>query len=113
MGSESRPQVPQNLPADASAIEESFGDLLDGPFDKVSVTIPSRLRARVAQRASQTNFSSYVTDVLAKEEKRLALIELLDQLDKEYGAPTTQQKALADLRWEEMWQRYESSEVSS
>jgi len=94
-------------------LEESLGDLLDGPYDKVSVTIPSQLGARVAQRASRSHFSSYVTDVLAQEEKRLALIEFLDQLDEEYGPPTAEQLAKADLRWEEMWQRYESSEVSS
>ena len=110
MSPESRPQNP---PADASAIEESLEDFLDGPYDKVSITIPAKLRARVAQRASRSNFSSYVTDVLAQEEKRLALIEFLDQLDAEYGPPTPEQLAKADLRWEEMWQRYESSEVSS
>jgi hypothetical protein len=87
--------------------------LLAGPFDKVSITIPAGLRARVAERASQSNFSSYVTDILAQEEKRIALIEFLDQLDEEFGPPSAEQSATADLRWEEMWQRYESSTALS
>jgi hypothetical protein len=114
MGSQSLPSDSfENAPTQPSAFEESLGDLLEGPFDKVSVTIPSKLRVRVAKRASRSNFSSYVTDVLAQEEKRLVLIEFLDQLDEEYGPPTSEQLAKADLRWEEMWQRHESSEVSS
>jgi len=79
----------------------------------VSITIPAGLRARVAERASQSNFSSYVTDILAQEEKRIALIEFLDQLDEEFGPPSAEQLATADLRWEEMWQRYESSTALS
>jgi hypothetical protein len=79
----------------------------------VSITIPTGLRARVAERASQSNFSSYVTDILAQEEKRIALIEFLDQLDEEFGPPSAEQLATADLRWEEMWQRYESSTALS
>ncbi len=101
-------------PADQrSVVEDALADLLAGPFDKVSITIPSGLRARVAGRASNSNFSSYVTGILAQEEKRLALIEFLDQLDEEFGHPTAEQLTKADLRWEEMWQRYESSEASS
>ncbi len=114
MNSHNRPKKTSESPVDQrSVVEDSLADLLGGPFDKVSVTIPAGLRARVAERASNSNFSSYVTDVLAQEERRLALIEFLDQLDEEYGPPTAEQLAKADLRWEEMWQRYESSEVSS
>ena len=97
----------------SSFVEDALADLLAGPFDKVSITIPAGLRARVAERASQSNFSSYVTDILAQEEKRIALIEFLDQLDEEFGPPSAEQLATADLRWEEMWQRYESSTALS
>jgi hypothetical protein len=97
----------------SSVVEDALADLLAGPFDKVSITIPAGLRARVAERASQSNFSSYVTDILAQEEKRIALIEFLDQLDEEFGPPSAEQLAKADLRWEEMWQRYESSTALS
>jgi hypothetical protein len=97
----------------SSVVEDALADLLAGPFDKVSITIPAGLRARVAERASQSNFSSYVTDILAQEEKRIALIEFLDQLDEEFGPPSAEQLATADLRWEEMWQRYESSTALS
>jgi hypothetical protein len=97
----------------SSVVEDVLADLLAGPFDKVSITIPAGLRARVAERASQSNFSSYVTDILAQEEKRIALIEFLDQLDEEFGPPSAEQLAKADLRWEEMWQRYESSTALS
>ena len=97
----------------ASAVEHALIDLLAGPFDKVSITIPASLRTRVAARASDTNFSSYVSEVLAREERRRALIDFLDYMDEKYGPPTEEQLAEADRRWEEMWQRHESSEASS
>jgi hypothetical protein len=103
----------ENPAVQPSVVEEALADLLAGPFDKVSITIPTGLRARVAERASQSNFSSYVTDILAQEEKRIALIEFLDQLDEEFGPPSAEQLATTDLRWEEMWQRYESSTALS
>ena len=96
-----------------SAVEHALVDLLAGPFDKVSITIPASLRAKVAARASDTNFSSYVSEVLAREERRRALIDFLDYMDEKYGPPTEEQLAEADRRWEEMWQRHESFEASS
>jgi len=94
-------------------VEFALTDLLAGPFDKVSITIPASLKARVAARASDTNFSSYVSEVLAREERRRALIDFLDYMDEKYGPPSEEQLAEADRRWEEMWQRHESSEASS
>jgi hypothetical protein len=96
-----------------SAVEHALIDLLAGPFDKVSITIPASLTAKVAARASDTNFSSYVSEVLAREERRRALIDFLDYMDEKYGPPSEEQLAEADRRWEEMWQRHESSEASS
>jgi hypothetical protein len=100
-------------PTGESPVEFALTDLLAGPFDKVSITIPASLKAKVAARASDTNFSSYVSEVLAREERRRALIDFLDYMDEKYGPPTEEQLAEADRRWEQMWQRHESSEVSS
>jgi len=97
-------QDPQGSP-----IERAMADLLEGPFDKVSITMPSSLRARVAARSTGSNFSSYVSEVLAREERRLALAEFLDHMDDLYGAPTPEEMADADQRVEEMWARLNGS----
>jgi hypothetical protein len=102
-----------DAPTGDSPVEFALTDLLAGPFDKVSITIPASLKAKVAARASDTNFSSYVSEVLAREERRRALIDFLDYMDEKYGPPSEEQLAEADRRWEEMWQRHESSEASS
>lgn len=90
-----------------SAVESALVDLLAGPFDKVSITIPAALRARVAARASDTNFSSYVSEVLAREERRRALIDFLDYMDEKYGPPSDEDMARVDKKLEAMWQKYE------
>ncbi|MFM8515279.1 MAG: hypothetical protein ACKOBJ_03355 [Actinomycetota bacterium] len=90
-------------------IEQALTDLLEGPFDKVSITMPSSLKARVAARSTGSNFSSYVTEVLAREERRLALAEFLDHMDDLYGAPTPEEMADTDRRLEEMWARLDAS----
>lgn len=90
-----------------SAVESALVDLLSGPFDKVSITIPAALRARVAARASDTNFSSYVSEVLAREERRRALIDFLDYMDEKYGPPSDEDMARVDKKLEAMWQKYE------
>ena len=92
---------------DDSAVEHALIDLLAGPFDKVSITIPASLKARVAARASDTNFSSYVSEVLAREERRLALIDFLDYMDEKYGPPSDEDMARVDKKLEAMWQKYE------
>ena len=96
-----------------SAVEDALVDLLAGPFDKVSVTMPAALKARIAARVADTNFSAYVSEVLAREERRLALIDFLDYMDDLYGPPTDEEMAEADRRWEEMWERHESRAASS
>ena len=99
-----------------SVIEDALADLLNGPFDKVSITIPSALRIRVASRADERGLSAYVAEVLAREERRLALVDFLDYMDEKYGPPTAEEMARADERWEEMWERHEAgsrSEASS
>jgi len=99
-----------------SAIEDAIANLLAGPFDKVSITLPSALRNKVASRADERGLSAYVAEVLAREERRLALIDFLDYMDEKYGLPTDEELARADERWEEMWERHEAgnrSEASS
>jgi len=86
-------------------VEHTPIDLLTGPHDKVSITMPKALRARIAARAANTNFSSYIADVLAREERRLALIDYLDYMDQSYGPPTDEEMAETDRRLEAMWAR--------
>lgn len=101
------------LPGDRSPVEAINADLVSAPFDKVSITMPAALKARIAERAVDTNFSAYVTEVLAREERRLALIEFLESMDELYGPPSDEQVAEADRRWEDMWERHESRATSS
>lgn len=102
---------PQSGPS--SPVEEALADLLGAPYDKVSITIPAALKARIAKRAAATNFSAYVTDVLAAEERRQSLIDYLDYMDELYGPPSDEMVAEADRRWEEMWDKYEERVASS
>lgn len=95
-------------PDDRSAVEAVTADLVSAPFDKVSITMPAALKARIAERAVDTNFSAYVTEVLAREERRLALIDFLDYMDELYGPPTEEDMARTDRKLEEMWQRYDA-----
>jgi len=90
-----------------SPVEFALTDLLAGPFDKVSITIPASLKAKVAARASDTNFSSYVSEVLARDERRRALIDFLDYMDDKYGPPSAEDMAKVDKKLEAMWQKYE------
>lgn len=94
---------------DLSPAEQAMADLLHGPFDKVSITMPTSLRTRVAARSAGSSFSSYVSEVLAREERRLALVEFLDHMDGLYGPPTPEEMADADRRLEEMWSRHDAS----
>lgn len=105
--------VQERVGEQSSLAERALVNLLAGPFDKVSITMPSALKARIAARAVDMNFSAYVTDVLEREERRQSLIEFLDHMDDLHGPPTGAEIAEADRRWEEMWDRPESSEVSS
>jgi len=89
-------------------VEHTPLDLLAGPHDKVSITMPKALRARVSVRAADTNFSSYIADVLAREERRLALVDYLDSMDELHGSPTDEEMAETDRRMEAMWQKYEA-----
>lgn len=89
-----------------SPVEQALAGLLDAPFDKVSITMPSALRTRVAARAAGSTFSSYVSEVLAREERRLALVEFLDHMDELHGAPTPEEMAATDRRLEDMWSRH-------
>lgn len=102
-----------SAPVEESVIERALASLVAGPFDKVSITMPAALKARIAERAVDSNFSAYVTEVLAREERRLAMIDFLDYMDTLYGPPTDDEMAEADRRWEEMWRRHESSVASS
>lgn len=101
---------PQPDPA-SSPIESALADLLAAPFDKVSITMPAALKSRITHRVAQSpdaNFSSYVTEVLAREERRRALIEFLDYMDDLYGPPSAQDMEEVDRRLEEMWEKYEA-----
>ncbi|MFM8895190.1 MAG: hypothetical protein ACKOE2_07410, partial [Actinomycetales bacterium] len=93
--------------------EQALVNLLAGPFDKVSITMPAVLRARTAARAADMNFSAYVTEILEREERRRSLIDFLDYLDEVHGLPSEAEIAEADRRWEVMWERLESFEASS
>lgn len=103
MSSESAPR-----PGDRNPVEAMTADLVSAPFDKVSITMPAALKARIAERAVGTNFSAFVTEVLAREERRLALIDFLDYMDELYGPPTEEDMARTDRKLEEMWQQYDA-----
>lgn len=98
-------------PDASSAIESALTDLLAAPFDKVSITMPAALKARIAARVADSpdvNFSSYVTEVLAREVRRLALVDFLDYMDELYGPPSDEDFAETDRRLEEMWEKYDA-----
>ena len=90
-----------------SFAEQALANLLTGPFDKVSITMPAALKQRIAARAVDLNFSAYVTEVLEREERRRSLVDFLDYMDELYGAPTDEEMARTDKKIEEMWARYE------
>jgi len=96
MTAEPTPETPAEASAPDSAVEDAFVNLLAGPFDKVSITMPAALKARIAARAADTNFSAYVSEVLAREERRLALIDFLDYMDDLYGPPSAEDEARLD-----------------
>ncbi|GAC1333696.1 MAG: hypothetical protein NVSMB17_14430 [Candidatus Dormibacteria bacterium] len=68
-----------------------------GGQERVTVSLsPGRLRhvrASVA-RGEASSVSAFVDQVLAEKEQSVGLLRLLDDLDREYGAPTA-----ADIRW--------------
>lgn len=90
-----------------SFAEQALANLLTGPFDKVSITMPAALKQRIAARAVDMNFSAYVTEVLEREERRRSLVDFLDYMDELYGPPTDEEMAKTDKKIEEMWARYE------
>jgi len=94
-------------PEQESFVEKALANLLAGPYDKVSITMPSALRERIAARAVDMNFSAYVTEVLEREERRRSLKDFLDYMDELYGPPTEEELAKTDKKIEEMWARYE------
>jgi len=108
MTAEPTPEPPAEASAPGSAVEDAFVNLLAGPFDKVSITMPAALKARIAARAADTNFSAYVSEVLAREERRLALIDFLDYMDDLYGPPSAEDEARLDKKLEAMWAKYEA-----
>jgi hypothetical protein len=94
--------------SEKSVVEDALANLLGAPFDKVSITMPAALKARIAARAADTNFSAYVSEVLAREERRLALIDFLDYMDDLYGPPSAEDEARLDQKLEAMWAKYEA-----
>jgi hypothetical protein len=48
-----------------------------------------------------------VSEVLAREERRRALIDFLDYMDEKYGPPSEEDMAKVDKKLEAMWQKYE------
>lgn len=95
-------------PEQESFAEKALANLLEGPYDKVSITMPKALRERIAARAVDMNFSAYVTEVLEREERRRSLKDFLDYMDELYGPPTEEEMAKTDKKIEEMWARYEA-----
>lgn len=95
-------------PQDISLVEQALAGLLSGPYAKVSITIPQTLRDRLADRADDRGFSALVTDILAREERRMALRDFLDEMDEAYGPVTSEQLASAREGLEEMWQEVRS-----
>lgn len=91
-----------------SFAEKALANLLTGPYDKVSITIPSALRERIAARAVDMNFSQYVTEVLEREERRRALIDFLDYMDELYGPPSEELMEKVDRKIEAMWEKYDA-----
>jgi hypothetical protein len=110
-GSLSTPDPAAHPTPTSSLLENALADLLAAPFDKVSITIPAALKSRIAMRlakSADSNFSSYVTEVLAREERRRALVDFLDYMDDLYGPPSEEDMADIDRRLEEMWEKYEA-----
>ena len=90
-----------------SFAEQALANLLTGPFDKVSITMPAALKQRIAARAVDMNFSAYVTEVLEREERRRSLVDFLDYMDELYGPPSEELMERVDKKIEAMWARYE------
>ena len=103
------PDAGEDLTEDQeSSVEKALVNLLAGPFDKVSITMPAALREHIAARAVDMNFSAYVTEVLERDERRRSLVDFLDYMDELYGPPTDEEMARTDKKIEEMWARYEA-----
>ncbi|MFM8349757.1 MAG: hypothetical protein ACKN9D_01680, partial [Actinomycetales bacterium] len=51
--------VQEHVGEQSSLAERALVNLLAGPFDKVNITMPSALKARIAARAVDMNFSAY------------------------------------------------------
>ena len=90
-----------------SFAEQALANLLAGPFDKVSITMPAALKQRIAARVVDMNFSAYVTEVLEREERRRSLVDFLDYMDELHGPPSDEEMAKTDKKIEAMWARYE------
>ena len=108
MAKRSPAPAPEPDSSSSSVLEDTCIDLLAGPFDKVSITIPSALRACIAERADERGLSAYVAEVLAREERRLRLIEFLDAMDEEFGPPTDEEMARTQRQLEDMWARFDT-----
>ena len=94
-------------PEQESFAEKALANLLAGPYDKVSITMPKALRERIAARAVDMNFSAYVTEVLEREERRRSLKDFLNHMDELYGPPSEELMERVDKKIEAMWARYE------
>ena len=90
-------------PTYGEAVEHTPIDLLAGPHDKVSITMPKALRARIAARAADTNFSSYVAEILAREERRQLALKFFSELDVEFGEAPSDLDSWVDTALEELW----------
>ena len=67
---------------------------------KVAVTVPDALLARARERVREgesPSLSALVTQALEEKLERDRLQEILDEMDAEYGAPTPEDIAWADL----------------
>jgi hypothetical protein len=56
-----------------------------GVHKKVSVTLPADLLDQIRDRVGPGNLSRHLADVLAEDERRVALRSWLDQMEAEHG----------------------------
>jgi hypothetical protein len=66
-------------------------------YTKVSLTLPSELLARLREEAGPGHLSSFVADILARDERRRALRQYVDAMRAEHG-PAFDEKVQEVLR---------------
>jgi hypothetical protein len=67
--------------------------------EKLSVTVPEGLAARIRERAGRGNVSAYVTHALLRQLEHDRLGDLVTELERIHGAVTDDELAAARSEW--------------